>query len=29
MNSKLGQMNKNLASMHDEKQKANAMAKKV
>jgi len=29
MNSKLGQMNKNLANMHDEKQKANAMAKKA
>ena len=29
MNSKLSKMNKNLASMHDEKEKANAMAKKV
>ena len=29
MNSRLSKMNKNLASMHDEKEKANAMAKKV
>jgi hypothetical protein len=29
MNSKLSKMNKNLASMHDEKEKANAMAKKA
>ena len=29
MNSRLSKMNKNLANMHDEKEKANAMAKKV